>query len=96
MIIVAGALFVAAQERERYLGIVAGVTPQARATAGCLDFVQAADPVDPARINVYERWESDEALLAFRGSGDFGAEAETPDLTGADVRKYRISAVEAP
>lgn len=96
MIIVAGALFVAAAERERYLRAVADVTGQARAAEGCLDFVQAADPVDPARINVYERWESDEALLAFRGSGDVEAESEVPELTGADVRKYRISAVEAP
>lgn len=96
MIIVAGSLFVAAAERARYLEVVAGVTAQARAAAGCLDFVQAADPVDPTRVNVYERWESDEAVLAFRGSGDSGAEHEAPELTGADVRKYRISAVEAP
>lgn len=27
-----------------------------------------ADPEDPERINVYERWESEEQLLAFRGS----------------------------
>jgi quinol monooxygenase YgiN len=96
VIIVAGTLFVAAAERERYLTAVADVTGQARAAAGCLDFVQAADPLDPSRINVYERWDSDEALLAFRGSGEAGAEPDGPELTGADVRKYRISAVEAP
>jgi len=40
---------------------------QARRTAGCLDFVVAADPLDPARVNVYERWDSETALAAFRG-----------------------------
>ena len=36
----------------------------ARAAPGCLDFVQAADQLDPTRINVYERWESKEHLAA--------------------------------
>ncbi|MGL5818723.1 MAG: putative quinol monooxygenase [Phycicoccus sp.] len=97
MIIVAGSLHVDPAERERYLGLVATVTPRAREAPGCLDFVQAPDPVDPARINVYERWESDDALLAFRGSGgDDEDRSEVPDIVAAGVRKYRISAVEDP
>ena len=96
MIIVAGALYLDAGERDRYLAATADVAPLARQAPGCLDFVQAADPVDAERINVYERWESDEAVLAFRDSGPVGGGGEPPELRSADVRKYRISSVEAP
>ena len=45
-----------------------------------------------------ELWESDEDLMAFRTSGgpDDPDPEPAPDLLGADVRKYRISGVEAP
>jgi hypothetical protein len=42
---------------------------QARRAAGCRDFVAAADPIDPNRVNVYEEWDSDIDLEAFRGAG---------------------------
>ena len=97
MIIVAGNLRVAAGERDRYLAAVAGVTGLARSAPGCLDFVQAADPLDAERINVFERWESDEDLENFRTSGDPTAPVPAlPRVLGADVRKYRIASVEAP
>jgi quinol monooxygenase YgiN len=94
MIIIAGSLQLDAADRDSYLTAVADVARQARASAGCLDFVQAADPIDPERINIFERWESDEDLHRFRTSG--GPTADTPPLRDADVHKYRIAAVEEP
>lgn len=93
MIIVAGCLFIDPDQRATYLEQLADVMPMARAAAGCLDFVQVADPVEPNRIVVYERWTSDEDLHAFRraASGVEGA----PELLGAEVVKYRISGVES-
>ena len=97
MIIIAGTLTVAAEDRDRYLAAVADVAPAARRAPGCLDFVQAADPVDPERIIVFERWSSDEDVERFRTSGGPDAPPEeTPPLRGADVQKYRIASVEAP
>jgi len=81
-------------DRAAYLAAVHEVSVRAREAPGCLDFVQAADPLDDGRINVFERWESDADLLAFRESG--GSQDDVPDLLGADVAKYRISAVESP
>jgi hypothetical protein len=50
--------------------------------------------LDPARINVYERWAGDEQLHAFRGSGpDAG---QTEQIRAAEVLKYRISATGPP
>ncbi|WP_233521353.1 putative quinol monooxygenase [Streptomyces triticagri] len=67
---------------------------QARAADGCLDFALSADLLDPDRINVYERWESDETLARFRGAGPTGDQAAK--IRDAEVSKYRISGVEAP
>jgi len=94
VIIVAGSLRVAAGDRNAYLAAVADVARLGRDAPGCLDFVQSADPIDPERINIFERWESDEDVDRFRTSG--GPETETPPLMDADVHKYRIASVEDP
>jgi len=81
-------------DRDRYLAAVIDVARTARQAVGCLDFAQTPDPLDPARINVYERWESDDHLHRFRDAG--GPSPELPALRSADVRKYRIASVEEP
>ena len=69
MIIVAGALTVDPHDRDSYLDGCASVVAAARQTQGCHDFALSTDLLDPSRINVYERWGSDEDLQRFRGSG---------------------------
>lgn len=97
MIIIAGHLRVAAAERDLHLTAVDGVAAQARQSPGCYDFVQSADPIDSERINIYERWDSDEALMSFRTFGTDETEPRAlPDILGAEVAKYRIAAVESP
>ena len=95
MLIIAGALYVDAADRDRYLAAAAGIDRLARSAPGCLDFAQTADGLDAERINVFERWESDEDLHRFRTSGGPVEAPELPEIRSADVRKYRISAVEA-
>jgi quinol monooxygenase YgiN len=94
MIIVAGTLQVQPADRDRYLDEVAQVARLARAAPGCLDFVQAADQLDPTRINVYERWESDDHLRQFRTAS--GPPLHLPPVQDATVRKYRVTGVEQP
>ena len=94
MIIIAGRLYVAPEQRDDYLKALADVPAKARQFRGCLDFVQAADPVEPGRINVYERWQSDDDVLAFRASG--GSPPPLPKVQQFDVKKYRVAAVEEP
>jgi len=90
VIIVAGHLLVAPEERDAYLeeGCVS-VVEQARDAPGCLDFSLSADLVDPGRINVYERWGSREAVEAFRGGGP-GEEQGTQILAGK-VAEYDVA-----
>ncbi|MER6594441.1 antibiotic biosynthesis monooxygenase family protein [Micromonospora purpureochromogenes] len=94
MLIVAGSLYVDPAGRDAYLASCAEVVRQARSAPGCIDFAISADLVEPGRINVYERWDSDDQLLTFRGSGP--AEEQVAAILGAEVHRYRISAIEAP
>ncbi|MCM0676654.1 antibiotic biosynthesis monooxygenase [Micromonospora phytophila] len=94
MLIVAGSLYVDPQERDAYLTSCVEVVRQARSAPGCVDFTISADLVEPGRINVYERWDSDAQLLDFRGSGP--SEEQQVAIRGAEVHRYRISGVEAP
>jgi quinol monooxygenase YgiN len=92
VIIVAGWLRVDQLDRDHYVAECVAVVQQARTAAGCLEFAITADSVEPDRINVYERWESDAQLEQFRGAGpDAG---QTAQLRDAQVRRYRISATE--
>ncbi|MTD16656.1 antibiotic biosynthesis monooxygenase [Nakamurella sp. YIM 132087] len=94
MLIIAGHLTVDPNDRDSYARDNVKVVELARVAPGCLDFCITADPLDRGRINVYERWVGDAELMAFRGSGpDEGTAAR---ILSADVRKYRISAVEEP
>ncbi|WP_406728159.1 antibiotic biosynthesis monooxygenase family protein [Streptomyces sp. GD-15H] len=94
MIVIAGKLWVDAADRDAYLAGCSSVVEQARAAVGCLDFALSADSVEPDRINVYERWETDEDLARFRGAGPEPEQAAR--VRDAEVSKYRISVVEAP
>jgi quinol monooxygenase YgiN len=89
MVIVAGHLIVAREMRDDYLAGCVDVVEQARGAAGCRGFTISADLLNPSRINVFERWETRDAVEAFRGSGPGG------DLGGmivaASVSEYDVS-----
>ena len=93
MLIVAGHLTVAAEDRDAHVAASAPAVAQAREAPGCLDFAVTADSLDPQRVNVVERCESADALLAFRGDGPSGEIAAR--ILDADVRRYVIASVEA-
>ena len=69
MIIVSGRIYVRRGRRDAFLAASMEAVMAARRSSGCLEFVVAADPIEPDRVNVYEQWESEEALLRFRGDG---------------------------
>jgi quinol monooxygenase YgiN len=68
-VVVAGHLMVDPHGRDDYLADCREVVRAARGAAGCLDFAISADLIEPGRINILERWESQAAVEAFRGSG---------------------------
>jgi quinol monooxygenase YgiN len=94
VIIVSGHLYLDSVERDQYLRESVEIMRQARGWAGCWDFTLTADPLEPDRINVYERWDSDEALLRFRNEAT--APAQAAEIRANHVTKYRIASTEAP
>ncbi len=66
MLIIAGHYSVGVAKRDAYVEAFSDLVQRGRAAAGCLDLAITADPVDPARVNNYERWESEATLAAFR------------------------------
>lgn len=91
MVIVAGHLVVDIEQRQSYLDGCADVVRQARKAPGCLDFAISADLLEPGRINIVERWESQEAVEAFRAGG-MDAE-QSAQILQASVAEYDIAAV---
>ncbi|GAB2669887.1 putative quinol monooxygenase [Nocardia goodfellowii] len=94
MLIIAGYVTVPAERREEYVTAFADLVRRARAAAGCLDVAITADPVDPARVYNFERWESRAHLDAWR------AIAHAPDtgipFEGNHVMLYEIADVQPP
>ena len=88
MIIVAGYLIVEPLQRDGYLTECRSVVEQAREAEGCLDFAISADLLHPGRINVLERWESQAAVSAFRGSGPSGEQQGS--IVSAAVSEYDV------
>jgi len=88
MVIVAGHVVVDPQERDDYLSGCLDVVRQARRAPGCLDFALSADLVDPGRVNVFERWESQAAVEAFRGDGP--TDQQGAAIRAASVAEYDV------
>ena len=91
MLVVAGHLLVNPTERDAYVAECVAVVEAARSAPGCLDFSVTADTVDSSRICIYERWENEDQLLLFRGSGP--SDAQQTAILGANVKRYGISSV---
>jgi quinol monooxygenase YgiN len=66
MVIVAGHVTVDPEQRESYLAGSMSVVEKARQADGCLDFAITADLLDPGRVNLFELWESQEAVKVYR------------------------------
>lgn len=62
MVIVAGHITVEPQQRKSYLAGCMSVVEKARRAAGCLDFAIMADLLDPGRVNLVERRETQAAV----------------------------------
>ena len=94
MLIIAGHLVVAETDRDTYVAACLPIVEAAWSAPGCLDFSITADTVNTTHVRVFERWEDEEKLLAFRDSGPDGG----PEMTvvDADMKRYVISSVGDP
>lgn len=90
MIIVSGVITLHPGRRGDFLAASEAAVRLARQAPGNRRFVVAADPIEQDLANVYEEWETEAALLAFRGTGP------SADMRGmiasADVQRHQVSA----
>ena len=64
MVIVGGWFTVEPSEREAFIAGQAEAIRRSRAEQGCIEYVIAADPVEPGRAVLFERWASQADLDA--------------------------------
>ncbi len=93
IVIVAGHITVEPQQRESYHTGWVSIAEQARRAVGCLDVAICADLVDPGRVNIFERWESQAALETFRSSGPDTEQRRA--MFTVSVQEYDIADVRA-
>lgn len=89
MIVVSGWLQVAPEQRDDYLASCREAVIAARSAPGCLDFSLSPDLLDPGRINVFEQWETVDAVEAFRGSGPSDDQQDL--ILGAHVMQHEVA-----
>lgn len=93
MVIVSGHVTVEPHERESYLAGCVSIVERAREADGCLDVAITADLIDPGRVNIYERWESQAAVEAFRGGGPKPSDEQEAAMLSASVAEYDVADV---
>ncbi|MGP0032776.1 MAG: putative quinol monooxygenase [Acidimicrobiales bacterium] len=64
MVIVGGSFEVEPDRREEFLAGRLDAMRASRAETGCLEYAMSADPVEPSRVLLFERWASQEDLDA--------------------------------
>lgn len=87
MVIVGGTFEVDPDQRDAFLAGFHEMMRRSRAEAGCLEYTFAADPLEPRRVILFERWESQEHLDAHLA----GLRSAPPASAGDEVTPSRTT-----
>jgi quinol monooxygenase YgiN len=92
MLIVGGSFEVEPDQREQFLASRHEMIRRSRSEPGCLEYAFSADPIDPTRVLLFERWVSQESLDAHL-SAIRAANPSTTDVTpkASSIIVYDIS-----
>jgi quinol monooxygenase YgiN len=92
MVIVAGHFDVDPAHRDEFIAGRLEAMQASRAEPGCVVYAMTADPIQPERVLLFERWESKEALLAhLEGMRSAPQPASTVEIRSAEILQYEIS-----
>ena len=92
MIIIAGYTLTQADKRNAAVDAHSEMVERAREHDGCLDLSISADALNPERINIFELWQDQDALDAWRKV----ANPPKVDRRETYVKLYRPSVAESP
>jgi quinol monooxygenase YgiN len=85
VVIVGGWFEVDPNERDAFLAQRVDSMRRSRAEGGCIEYVIAADPVEPGRAVLFERWESQAHLDAHLAGLRQTPKSDTPSVTPTAV-----------
>ncbi len=91
MLILAGHIEVDPDDRDEAVAVMRDLVTRARDAPGCLDLAITADPIDPGRVNIFERWGSQEALETFPGNAPGNEQGAA--MLSASAAEYDIAGV---
>jgi quinol monooxygenase YgiN len=101
MVIVQGVFRVNPEEREDFLARSVETMRNSRAEHGCIEYVLAADPVDPGRVILSERWESMDdvqehgrALAARRKEAEARGDDPGPSPLSREITLYEVQSAQ--
>jgi quinol monooxygenase YgiN len=93
-VIVQGTFSVDPSERDRFVETSVDGMRSSRREEGCLEYVMAADPLDPERVVLSERWESMDHLqqhLAQQKNAARGVDAR-PVPRSVEITLFEVAA----
>lgn len=88
--IVQGVFVVEPGQRAQFVDASMEAMRASRAEEGCLEYVFAADPLDPGRVVLSERWESIELLRQHLDSRASRPVADRPKPISAEIVMYEV------
>jgi len=93
LVIVAGWFEVDPSERDAFLALRVDAMRRSRAERGCIEYVIAADPVDPGRAVLFERWESQADLDAHAAAAKQAPKSDAPSVvpTAVSIFVYDVT-----
>lgn len=91
MIVVAGNFEVEPERRDEFLASRADAVHRSRAESGCLDYVFSADPLEPGRVVLFERWADQASLDAHIAALRARDEAPPVPVLSREVLRYQVS-----
>ncbi len=93
IVIVQGEFSLDAEERDRFVEASVEAVRRSRGEEGCLEYVIAADPADPERAVLTERWESmdhlEQHLAQARSAGQSGGSRPAP--RSAEITVFEVA-----
>ena len=91
MLIVAGHFDIDPTDRDAFLAARSSSLKSTRSEGGCLEYVMSADPIDPTRVVLFERWEDQASLDAHMAVIASTPRSGGPAPKGFSVKIYDIS-----
>lgn len=78
-------------DRDAFIAARHDAMRSSRGEQGCLEYTFAADPTEPGRVILYERWESQEALDAHLAALRQTPQPSSPAPKSASIVIYEVA-----